>query len=68
MQYYVPTQKWICQIGNDRKAKLGSALWLKILEKVSFSIASEASYVYILSLKFIENTKKWPILQAFWKT
>ena len=31
---------------------------LKITEKVSFKIASEASYVYILSgQKFIENAK-----------
>ena len=33
---------------------------LKITEKVSFNIASEASYVYILSAqKFIRNAKKW---------
>ena len=32
---------------------------LKITEKVSFNIASEASYVYILSgQKFIKNGKK----------
>ena len=32
--------------------------WLKITEKVSFNIASEASYVYILSgQKFIKNAK-----------
>ena len=30
------------------------------LRKVAFNIASEASYVYILSgHKFIKNTKKW---------
>ena len=41
---------------------------LKILEKVSFNIASEASYLYILSWKeFIKNAKKWPILVSFWK-
>ena len=34
------------------------ALCLKIIEKVSFNIASEASYVYILrGQKFIENAK-----------
>ena len=32
--------------------------WLKFTEKVSFEIASEASYVYILSgQKFIKNAK-----------
>ena len=41
---------------------------LKIIEKVSFNIASEASYVYILSgQKFIKNAKKWSILASFWK-
>ena len=41
---------------------------LKITEKVSFNIASEASYVYILSgQKFIKNAKKWSILASFWK-
>ena len=39
---------------------------LKITEKVSFDIASEASYVYILSgQKFIKNAKKWSILASF---
>ena len=34
------------------------ALCLKIIEKVSFNIASEANYVYILSgQKFIKNAK-----------
>ena len=34
--------------------------FLKITEKVSFNIASEASYVYILSgQKFIENAKNF---------
>ena len=37
---------------------------MKITENVSFNIASEASYVYILSgQKFIKNAKK-----GFWKT
>ena len=36
-----------------------SAQCLKIIEKASFNIASEASYVYILSgQKFIKNAKK----------
>ena len=35
------------------------AQWLKITEKVSFNIASEASYVYILSgQKLMENRTK----------
>ena len=43
--------------------------YLKFTEKVSFNIASEASYVYILSVqKFIKNAKKGPfILASFWK-
>ena len=37
---------------------------MKITEKVSFNIASEASYVYILSVqKFIKNAKN----ASFWK-
>ena len=41
---------------------------LKITEKVSFNIASEASYVYILSgQKLIKNAKNGPILASFWK-
>ena len=39
---------------------------LKITEKVSFNIASEASYVYIMSgQKFIKNAKNWTILASF---
>ena len=41
---------------------------LKIAQKVAFNIASEASYVYILSgQKLIKNAKKWSILTSFWK-
>ena len=41
---------------------------MKITEKVSFNIASEASYVYILSgQKLIKNAKKLSILASFWK-
>ena len=37
-------------------------------EKVSFNIASEASYVYILKgQKLIKNAKKWSILASYWK-
>ena len=39
---------------------------LKITEKVSFNIAREASYVYILrGQKFIKNAKNGPIWQVF---
>ena len=44
-----------------------STLWKKITEKVSFNIASEASYVYILSgQKFIKNAKNGQF-DEFWK-
>ena len=37
-------------------------------KKVSFNIASEASYVYILSgQKFIQKCQKYSILASFWK-
>ena len=40
---------------------------LKITEKVAFNIASEASYVFILSeQKFIKKSQKWLILASFW--
>ena len=39
---------------------------LKITEKVSFNIASEASYVYILSgQKLIKNSKNVPFWRVF---
>ena len=42
------------------------ALCLKIIEKVSFNIASEASYVYILrGQKFIENAKNGEFLKTW---
>ena len=41
---------------------------MKITEKVTFNIASEASYVYNLSgQKLIKNAKNGPILASFWK-
>ena len=41
---------------------------MKITEKVSFNIASEASYVYILSgQKLIKNAKNGPFWRIFWK-
>ena len=43
---------------NEFITFIGLTRYLKITEKVSFSIASEASYVYILiGQKFIKNTK-----------
>ena len=45
------TEKMVVQIGVSTQC-------LKITEKVSFNIASEASYVYILSgQKYIKNAK-----------
>ena len=42
---------------------------MKITEKVSFNIASEASYVYILcQQKLIKNAKNGPFCASFWKT
>ena len=42
---------------------------LKITEKVSFNIASEASYVYNLNgQKFIKNAQKLSIVASFWKS
>ena len=39
---------------------------LKIIEKVSFNIASEASYVYILSgQKLLKNAKNGPFWRVF---
>ena len=51
---------------NSFMTQLGMNLYkiarcLKSTEKVSFNIASEASYVYILS------GQKWSILASFWK-
>ena len=47
------TKKTTCNADGEQHAQ-----WLKITEKVSFNIASEASYVYILNgLKLIKNTK-----------
>ena len=41
---------------------------LKITDKVSFNIAIEASYVYILSgQKLLKNAQKWSILASFCK-
>ena len=43
-----------------------AARCLKITEKVSFKIASEASYVYILSgQKFIKNAENGPFWRVF---
>ena len=43
-----------------------AARCLKITEKVSFNIASEASYVYLLSgQKLIQNAKNGPIWRVF---
>ena len=52
------------QVNQDE----GMPRCLKITEKVSFNIASEASYVYILSgQKLFKNAKKWSIWRVFEK-
>ena len=55
----------LCSIHNQF---LTDARCLKITKKVSFNIASEASYVYILSgQKLIENAKNVPFWRVFEK-
>ena len=52
--------------GDGAVIILQMSLWTKIFKKVSFNIASEASYVYILSgQKLIKNAQKWFILASF---
>ena len=47
----------------------GKAQCLKITQKVSFKMASEASYVFILSgQKFVKNAKNGPFWRVFEKT
>ena len=56
--HFIPRQK-------NLSAK--HSVW-KSQKKVSFNIASEASYVYILSgQKFRTNTKNGEFLRVFWK-
>ena len=53
---------------NEALASFLVSPCVKIIEKVSFNIASVANYVYILSgQKIIKNAKKWSILATFWK-
>ena len=48
------------------QVRKASSLCLKITENVSFNIASEASYVYILSgQKLIKNAKNGPFWRVF---
>ena len=68
-------QRWKCEkpLVNKRNLRMNwgrrslDARCLKITEKVSFNIASEATYFYILSgQKFIKNAKNgpfWPIFE-----
>ena len=50
---------------QNGKTNYRNARCLKITEKVSFNIASEANYIYILSgQKLIKNAKKWLILAS----
>ena len=51
---------------QTNREKRNYTLCLKLIEKVSFNIASEASYVYILSgQKFSKKRQKWSILTSF---
>ena len=51
---------------NHIPLKIPDARCLKITDKVSFNIASEASYVYILSgQKLIKNAKNGPFWRVF---
>ena len=53
-----------CDVSLIRDLKNFTSQCLKITEKVSFNIASEASYVYILSgQKLIKNAKNG----SFWR-
>ena len=67
--YYIMYPKSILKVENvfiDYKYVVYWARCLKITEKVSFNIASEASYVYILSgQKLIKNTKNGPFWRVF---
>ena len=50
----------------QKRVSITIARCLKITEKVSFNIASEASYVYVLSgQKLIQNAKNGPIWRVF---
>ena len=55
--------KNLLNLCSDLKLIMGPRC-LKITEKVSFNIASEASYVYILN-RHIENAKNCPFLRVF---
>ena len=56
----------IRRVNLELKRKIFSTQCLKITEKVSFNIASEASYVYILSgQKLIKNAKNGPFWRVF---
>ena len=62
-------QSFRAELTNNDQVGLAKARCLKITEKVSFNIASEASYVYILSgQKLIKNAKNDPFFGEFLKT
>ena len=59
------TLEFLLQVKHETHFYIG---W-KSQKRVSFNIASEASYVYILSgQKLIKNAKKWSIFGEFLKT
>ena len=56
---------WLKTNGSELKI-FSDAQCLKITEKVSFNIASEASYIYILrGQKFINKAKNGPFWRVF---
>ena len=62
--FFRPNTEW-CLITTLTRG-LENTRCLKITEKVSFNIASEASYVYILSgRKLIKNAKNGPFWRVF---
>ena len=53
------------QRGGKRRNPFSLSLCLKMTKKVAFNIASEASYVYILSGKKLIKTTNGPFLRLF---
>ena len=67
---YSPEFKHVLEIRKNIviliQVAAASSRCLKITEKVSFNIASEASYIYILSgQKLIKNAKNGPFWRVF---
>ena len=66
MTYYIIISRKQIHSGGKSPKKKSYILSLNITEKVSFNIASEASYIYIFSgQKFIKNVKNGPFWRVF---